>query len=543
MRQFCVLILIVPFFTSRGQLNEDFQIGLSAVRPDYIKASMTFLADDLLEGRQPGTRGFEIAAKYVESEFIGLGLVPGANGGYVQKVPLKKGVTDTKASSFALHINEKTESWDYAEHFLVNPYLPSSLVEVNAPLVFVGFGVSAPELGYNDYEKFDVKGKIVVYFNGAPSTFPSTQRAYYSSAVKLQEAVARGAVGVVTLTLPRAQRTSWEASVRRLAQGTFKWVDKNHTPVNAYPELKASVNINPLYTEKLFSNSGKNLQRVYENAQAGKPQAFALKAEASIKVVTKESYIESSNLVGYIPGSDSVLKEEYITYVAHVDHFGIGAPVKNDSIFNGAHDNASGVSILLAVAQAFRELPVAPKRSILFVVVTAEEYGLLGSDYFATNPTIDGKIVANISFDMPFFFHPLLDIVPYGAQHSTLSKHVDKVANIFNLKISPDPFPEQVVFIRSDHFSFIRKGIPALFIKSGFMTIAEDTVDRSKTDVTWRSTTYHTPQDDMKQDFNFEAAAMHAKLNFLIGYFTANDVEQPAWNKGDFFGKKFGKQD
>jgi Zn-dependent M28 family amino/carboxypeptidase len=183
------------------------------------------------------------------------------------------------------------------------------------------------------------------------------------------------------------------------------------------------------------------------------------------------------------------------------------------------------------------------RRSIIFAVVTGEESGLLGSDLFANNPTVSrDAMVANFSIDMPFFFHPVLDIVPYGAQHSSLAQPLAVAAKYLNLGIGPDPFPEQVVFIRSDHYSFIKKGIPALFIKSGFGTVADDKVDRSVADVAWRRTTYHTPQDDMTQAFNFDGAATHVKINFLTGYLVANETARPTWNRGDFFGGMFGSK-
>jgi Zn-dependent M28 family amino/carboxypeptidase len=467
-------------------------------------------------------------------------LPAGDNGNYRQGVPLQKGVVNTNESKFILGDGENREEWKYGIEFLFAPYMFTEQSELSAPLVFAGFGVSAPELGYDDYKGVDVKGKIVVLLDQAPDKFGNNERAYFSSAnIKYQEAVKRGAVGVINLGM--SARTSWEASVRRNAQGSFKWIDKNNKPGNAFEELKAISSVNPVQGEKLFKLSGKSLQKVYAAIKSGKPQSFPLKINAQLKVSSRLTQVESSNLIGLIPGSDPVLKNEYVVYVAHVDHFGIGNPVKGDSIYNGAHDNASGVAILLEVARAYRSLSVAPKRSIAIAVVTGEESGLLGSDYFATNPTVEGKIVANLALDMPFFFHPILDIVPYGVQHSSLSVHAERATKMLNLKISPDPFPEQVVFVRSDHFSFIKKGIPALFIKSGFMTSPSDTVDRAKSDVAWRSTTYHTPQDDMSQAFDFSGAATHVKVNFLIGLFTANADQAPTWNKGDFFGDRFGK--
>ena len=533
---FCLILSTSSFC----QISQEMQKALGAVSPESIEATMSFLASDLVEGRQPGTRGFAIASQYVQSQFKSLGLKPGGEDGrYLQRVVLKKGVVDRSSSTFVVKGIE-TKVWSYGNEFVFTPYMASEQSEIAAPLIFAGFGISAPELKYDDYKGIDVKGKIVVLLDQAPETFGNNERAFFSSPnTKYQEAVKRGAVGVVTLNMSR--RTSWSALVRRNAQGAFKWVDSEGRPHNSFEELKVIASANPEQHEILFSKSGKKLQDVYNRLKSGKAQSFVMNVDAELKIKTKHDTVESSNLIGVIPGSDPVLKEEFIVYVAHLDHFGIGTPVKGDSIYNGAHDNAAGVAILMEIARAFRALPVAPKRSIAMAVVTGEESGLLGSDYFATNPTVKGNIVANMTIDMPFFFHPVLDIVPYGAQHSSLSNGVAEATKILNLKISPDPFPDQVIFIRSDHFSFVKKGIPALFIKSGFMTAATDTVNRAKSDVAWRSTTYHTPQDEMSQAFDFGGAATHAKVNFLIGLLTANDKERPSWNKGDFFGEKFGK--
>ena len=522
------------------QVPADTQRALKAVSPEAIESTMNFLANDLVEGRQPGTKGFTTASQYVQTQFKALGLQPGGEDNqYVQRVLLKKGVVDKNSSTFVLR-NVNSKAWSYGNEFVFTPYMTREQSDVAAPLVFVGFGISAPELGYDDYKGIDAKGKIVVLFDQAPDIFGTNERAYFSSAnVKYQEAIKRGAVGVVTLNMSR--RSSWGAIVRRNAQGAFKWVDGHNNPHNAFEQLKVIAAINPDHQEIVFSRSGKNLGEVYRSLKSGKTGSFSLNIDAELKITTRHSIVESSNLIGVIPGSDPILKDEFIAYVAHLDHFGIGSPVKGDSIYNGAHDNASGVAILLEIARAFRALPVAPKRSIAIAVVTGEESGLLGSDYFVSNPTVKGTIVANLTIDMPFFFHPVLDIVPYGAQHSSLSNGVSEATKMLNLTISPDPFPEQVIFIRSDHFSFVKKGIPALFIKSGFMTVPSDTVNRAKSDVAWRTTTYHTPQDDMSQAFNFGGAVTHAQVNFLIGLMTANDPIKPQWNKGDFFGERFGK--
>ncbi|MBS1659679.1 MAG: M28 family peptidase [Bacteroidetes bacterium] len=506
---------------------------------------MSFLADDLVEGRQPGSRGFAIASRYIETRFIALGLQPaGLNGTYVQPVTFKKGVTIPSGCSLSLQTDGATETLINGQDFLVFPTQSNPSSEVTAPLAFVGFGVYAPELKYDDYGSLDVKGKIVVLFDGSPTSFPSNERAFFSStATKYAEAVKRGAVGALLLSA-NGQRTSFEATARRVGQGNFKWADTQGQAQGTFEQLKVIGALNSERSQQLFAKSGIDATALIAQLKAGKPQPTALKTTATMKVTTTVTDIKTSNLVSIIPGSDPVLKNEYVIFTAHLDHFGIGTPVNGDSIYNGAHDDASGVAILMEIAQTFRNLPKAPKRSIIIAVVTGEEYGLLGSDYFANHPTVPRKqIVADLSIDMPFFFHPVLDVVPYGAQHSSLSQPVETAAKYMGLKIGPDPFPEQVIFIRSDHYSFIRKGIPALFIKSGFMTVASDTVDRSKSDVGWRSTTYHTPKDDMSQAFDFDAAATHVKYNFLIGLLVSENAARPTWNKGDFFGGRFGNSE
>ncbi|HEY4335240.1 MAG TPA: M28 family metallopeptidase [Puia sp.] len=520
-------------------LQAEVAAAFKNVSPDSIRAVMSVLASDAFEGRQPGTRGFTKASEYVESKLKAYGLKPGAgNGSYLQSLSFKKAVVTSAGSSFTLGM----QSLAYGQDFLLYPYFYSPASAVAAPLVFVGYGVYAPELHYDDYGNTDVKGKIVVYLGQAPAAFPSNERAYFSSgATKYAEAVKRGAVGVITLAAA-ANPAAWDAAGKRAGQGSYRWAEANGTLQPDFPELKVLASLNPALNERLFSASGHNWNDVLEKAKAGEPQSFSLNEKASLQVTTVYTEVPTSNLVALIPGSDPQLKTQYVVYTAHVDHFGIGAPVKGDSIYNGAHDNASGVALVLEIARTFRTLPKAPKRSILITIVTGEEYGLLGSDYFIHHPTVPKKdIVANMSLDMPFFFHPVLDIVPYGALHSSLSRPVETAAGYMGLGIGPDPFPEQVVFIRSDHYSFIRQGIPSLFIKSGFKTVAADTVLRSRTDVAWRSTTYHTPQDDMSQAFDFNAGATHVKLNFLIGLLISEDSARPEWNKGDFFGGRFGR--
>nr|MBC7612455.1 M28 family peptidase [Pseudopedobacter sp.] len=540
------LLAIVSFVSAQSvfaQIDPKIQNILNQVSPDAIKGNMTFLSDDLLAGRLPGTQGFDLAKKYMEAQFISSGLKPANGKSYIQEVPLARAKVVANESSFVLVDGKKVTSLTYGREFFEYPYFDAAQSAVEAPLVFVGFGVNAPEFKYNDYQNVDVKGKIVVYINGAPNYLPDNEKAFYNTAdSKYKEAIKQGAIGIITFSLPNERKSNWDGLVNRNKNGTVKWVNADQTAGNSYPELKAVAQFNNENLDLLFEHAKTSITELKELADQGKSKSFPLMLSAKMVVKTTIEKIPSANVMGYVEGSDPKLKNEYVVYTAHLDHLGVGKAIKGDSIYNGAHDDASGLAILLQIVKAYQSLPLRPKRSIIFAGVTGEEMGLLGSDYFVNHfPMKDGKIIANLAIDMPFFFHPVLDIVPYGADHSSLGIQTKKAADMLDLKISPDPFPEQVVFIRSDHYSFIKKGIPALFIKSGFMSTAGDPTDWSKADVAWRSTTYHTPQDDMSQAFDFNAATMHVKVNFLIGYMVANDDTAPYWNKGDFFGNKLSK--
>lgn len=513
---------------------------LNSIDPNKIEGHMRFLASDLLKGRAVGSEGFEIASVYVQSQLVSLGLKPAAeDGSFIQPVPFKQATTDSDKSY--LSVNGKV--LESGEECILSPYFKNTISEIEAPLVFVGFGVSAPEFGYNDYEGVDARGKIVVYINDAPATFPSNEKAYYTtSTAKYEAALEHGAVGIISFMHPDNRRRLWASTAGRAKNGRYLWTDPEGNTPASYPALKGVASINQDKLENLFGKQYEQFKKSLSSLNNAKPASFEMNGKVKMHIETITEMVMSHNLLAEIEGSDPKLKDEYLVYAAHFDHLGIGRAIDGDSIYNGAHDNASGVAILLEIARTFKTLNPAPKRSILFAIVTGEESGLLGSDYLAHFPP-KGKenMIANISMDMPFFFHPVLDIVPYGAAHSSLGQKTQEVADFLGLGVGPDPFPEQVIFIRSDHFSFVKQGIPALFIKSGFKTGPEDKVDRSVMDVQWRSTHYHTPKDDMNQDFDFNGAATHVKVNYLIGKLVANDPNIPTWNPGDFFGKMMKK--
>jgi Zn-dependent M28 family amino/carboxypeptidase len=518
--------------------------ALKGFQGSAIKQHMTVLADDALEGRGLGSPGYEQALQYVEKAVTGYGLSPaGENGGWRQRVPLRNSVVVESGSSMKVRSATGTRTLTYAVDYMLgaDPLRPEVAID-DAPVAFVGYGVSAPALGYDDYGAgLDVKGKVVAYLSGAPAMLPSNERAYYSSgAVKDAEAVRRGAIGTISFTSPDDPRFRWDVSVATGKQGAYAWVDGQGRPNRGDPALRGSASLNHSGVAPLFAGAPTPAAAVFAAAAKSTPQAFDLATRVSVATRSTHQDVESANLVARLEGSDPTLKHEHVVYIAHVDHFGRGVAMNGDAIYNGAHDNASGVAIVLDVARAYAALPTRPRRSVLFLFVTAEERGLLGSDYFARNPTVakDG-IVADLTLDMPFLFHPLLDIVPYGAQHSTLAAPVTRAAQHLGIAIGTDPIPEQVLFIRSDHYSFVRQGVPSLFIKSGFQT-GDAAKDGAAINAAYRRDVYHKPNDDMSQAFDFDAGAKHAQLNFLTGWLVAQETARPAWNPGDFFGGVFG---
>jgi hypothetical protein len=413
------------------------------------------------------------------------------------------------------------------------------VVDVAGPLVFVGFGVTAPERGYDDYAGVDARGKIVVLFSGGPPSFPATERAHYATArMKQENAVRHGAVGILSMR-SRAQTASWESIVRQARTGSMAWLGARSRPSGAFPAIRAIGRLADSAAAQLFHGMPRSYDELLTAAEKEMPQGFDLPWRASIRTVTKHDHVRSSNVAALLPGADPRLRDEVVVYTAHLDHLGMGEPIQGDSIYNGAVDNASGSAALLEVARTYVRLPRPPRRSVLFLAVTAEEKGLLGSDYFAEHPTVPReRIVANLNMDGLSILYPLRDLVAMGAEHSSLDQVVEQAANRLGIELSPDPFPEQVFFIRSDQYSFVKRGVPSLFL---FMGVHSDSgIDAAARFREWGRTRYHTPQDDLEQPLDLKSGARHAQLNFLVGLEIANAEQKPRWKEGDFFGRTFG---
>ena len=516
--------------------------ALAQVRPEAIKAHIAYLADDRLQGRQPGTAGYQLAVDYVTRQLKAAGVQPaGEAGTYVQKVRLRRAFVSPSAT-FAVRDAQGTDlaltaGSDYVVY--PSPELPATAV-ADVPLAFAGFGISAPELGYDDYAGLDVQGKVVLIVRGAPRKFASTVASASQDLAGLLQAAARhGAVGVV-LAITHA------GPLPDLRRGTYsvlgpdgRVVASRSFAVGSHQQLYAVVSAAML--NRFFQTTALDSGQVFAAMRNGKPASAVLRTTISASAQATYQDIESYNVVGKILGSDAKLREEYVVHSAHLDHLGIGPPVKGDSIYNGAHDNASGVACVLEIAKIYSRLKLKPKRTMLFVFVTGEELGLLGSSAFAANPTVPkARIVADINMDMPTIIAPLLSVVALGGQHSTLIRPVTRACAYLGIALEPDPEPEQNRFIRSDQYSFVTAGIPALHLKYGNRTV-DGRNNLSEQVKEWRAVTYHKPQDDSNGRFDFEAGKKYVQLCFLVGYQVAQDAARPQWNKGDFFGQRYGK--
>lgn len=516
--------------------------AMATIRPQAIRADMRFLADDLLEGRGTATRGHEIAAKFVASQFEAMGLEPaGENGTYFQSVTLRSIRVDEKQTRLTVASGQKAEVFVFGQDFIAWGDAGRTETSVEAGVVYVGFGVTAPEKGYDDYRGVDVKGKIVAYQFGAPPQFKTAIRAHYSSgAVKAANAAAHGAVGRILLDSPDLEHLDpFTEQVRELVFPTLRWLDAKGRPNDYFSELRGSVFLSMDGVKKLLVGSSKSPEEIYEAAKAGKPVSFFLPVTAKINLVATHQAINSPNVIASLQGIDPQLRDEYVVYTAHLDHLGIGEPVNADKIYNGAMDNASGIACLLEIAKAFVKINPRPRRSILFVAVTGEEADMLGSDYFAHYPTVQKQaLAANVNMDGAGVLWPIEDVIPYGADHSTLIAAVQEAATRLKLAVSPDPVPEAVMFIRSDQYSFVKQGIPAVWPNSGIKS-SDPKIKPGEVVVKWMETTYHKPQDDMNQPFDFESGAKYARFCFLLGYLVAQKTERPKWNAGDFFGELY----
>nr|WP_087574700.1 M28 family metallopeptidase [Sphingomonas sp. CDS-1] len=506
-----------------------------AITGEAIRADIGFLADDLLEGRDAGTRGYDIAARYVAARFETLGLQQALPNSWYQPVTLAVARLD-KAPPPSLTIGGRR--FANGDDVAIGAFGREPRQSIEAQAVFVGFGLKSDREKINDYAGLDLKGKFAVALSGSAVGMPSEIGAHLA-AEKSLAAQQAGAIGLITIpSASMLARTPWDKLRERAQSPMVSWIDKSGQPYVRTPAIRGTGTVTGAAAEALLAGSGKSLAMIRAQAEkkGARPKGFALKQSIRIDRASSVETAPSRNVLAVLPGSDPALAHEYVLLMAHLDHLGVKEDAKGpDKVYNGAMDNASGVATMLAVAKAFAESGERPRRSILFAAVTAEEDGLLGSQYLAKNPVLPAgaKLVGVVNLDMPILTYDFQDVVAFGAEHSTLGPIVAKAARAEGVSLSPDPLPAEGLFTRSDHYRFVQEGVPAVFLMTGFAGPGKEAFEH------FLKTDYHQPSDQMSLPFHWEAAAKFAKVNYAIAREIADEQEAPRWYKGDFFGAAF----
>ncbi len=511
-------------------------VGMTPVfEANQLRAHMAFLADDALEGREAGTRGYDLAAKYVAANFERLGLeAAGDSVSFFQQVTFQETSLTSDSTRMTFGERELVMGKDFV--VFADPLREES--RATGPAVFVGFGLDAPNFGFNDYEGLDVEGKVVVVMVGAPDNLSSEERSYLGSrSTKMQTAADKGATAVLFVSSPDFEkRISFERLARFVGRRGTTWVAPDGHAFSTASDLKAAGWLSHEAAALLFEGSGKDFETILQESETQAPASVELSIPVEIYTASTRKRFTSPNVAALLRGSDPELRDEVVVLSAHLDHEGIGRAVAGDSIYNGALDNSAGVSVLIEVARAFADAGKRPRRSVLFLAVTAEEKGLLGSAYYAAHPSVEGmRLVANVNLDMPLLLYDFADVVAFGADRSSIGATVATAAARLGLQLSPDPMPEEGIFTRSDHYSFVKQGVPAVFLVTGFANGGDAAFK------TFMSNHYHRPSDQMDLPIDFQAAAKFALVNWMIASDLANDPVTPSWKDGDFFGELFGR--
>lgn len=510
---------------------------------NYVK----FLSDDGFEGRAPGSRGGELAAKFLAMQLQSFGIKPGNKGSYFQPVSLvaAKANRDTK-----LRISNRNNNFDYdfGDDFVATTGAQTENVNVDAELVFVGYGIDAPEQKWNDYkgDKDDYRGKILVMMvndppptSSEPNRFGGKGLTYYGRwTYKYEEAARRGAAGVILIHTNDSAGYGW--NVVRTSNGNWRF-EVARTANDKTPFLQIKSWMTNETAKRIFDHAGKNLDELREKAadKDFKPVNLGVRAKINLKSEIKR--LDSNNVVGIWEGSDNTLKNEYVIYTAHWDHLGVGeANSKGDTIYNGALDNASGCAQVLALAEAITKLPKKeqPKRSQVFLFTTAEEQGLLGAEWYALNPVFPlEKTAANINIDGGNFLGLTANYGALGAERSDLNEIIQRVLKSRNMSFLADARPEQGYFFRSDHFPFAKMGVPALSIQNGNDFVGKPKDFAEKFFENYNRNNYHQPSDEFSEDWRFDGMVQALDVTMAIAMEASNQKKLPRYNKTDEFAK------
>jgi Zn-dependent M28 family amino/carboxypeptidase len=488
------------------------------------------ISDDKYEGRDTGSKGEQRAQEYIVQQLRAVGVEPAGEGGYFQTVKLRTLEIAEPESRLTLILDGKAQPITLGEQaFFSTRYSLSP--KIDAPLVFVGYGLNIPETNYDDFAGLDLKNKVAVIVTGSPADVPSALSAHYQSRAERWKALkAAGAIGFIQIPNPASMDLPWS----RMS------LNRNHASMDLVgPEFdetagaQLAVAFNPAHADLLLQGTGHSFEEIAALAKDRKPLPhFPLAVSVSAVTRTHSQDMQSSNIVAKIAGSDPKLKDEYVVLSAHIDHVGIGEPINGDRIYNGAMDNGSGSALLIDVARSLKLTHTKLKRSLLLVWVTGEEKGLLGSKYFAAHPTVPAKaMVADLNTDMFLPIIPLKVLTVYGLAESDLGERVIAVGKSLGVDVQPDPTPLFNVFIRSDQYNFVRHGVPSLMIDVG----AVPGTPEAKTIKTWRTERYHAPSDDANQPVDLATAAGYEEVIRALTVEVANDAKRPQWKQDSFF--------
>ena len=486
------------------------------------------LADDNMEGRGTGTPGLQRAEAYVVDQLKQAGVQPAGTNGFYQPIKFRTRLLDESKSSLALVQNDKTENISLGDEAIFSTRVDLA-PQVDAPLVFAGYGLRIPELGYDDFAGLDVKGKVIVTFSGSPSNIPGPLASHYNSAAEKARMMRElGVLGSIGVPNPYAMDLPWS---RIASSRTIPAMAIDDPSMDESKGIQLSATWNPARAEELFEGSGHSFAEIANLGKDRKPLPhFALAKSVRARTKLIETKVESANVVGKISGNDPKLRDEYVVLSAHIDHLGIGPAINGDKIYNGAMDNGSGTAAILEVAKSLKGEKL--KRSVLVVFVTGEEKGLLGSHYFATHPTVPShSMVADINTDMFLPIFPMKSLIVYGLEESTLGDVATEVAKQEGIKTLPDPEPLLNHFIRSDQYSFIKQGVPSLALKVGF---DKGSLEEAKVHE-WSQSRYHAPSDDLQQPVDLSAAAKFEEVVRGLAVNVANSDARPTWKPDSFF--------
>jgi Zn-dependent M28 family amino/carboxypeptidase len=515
-----LLVLILPAFAQQ-QSHFDGNSWWG-----YVKV----LAADDMEGRETGSPELRRAEKYVVEQLKSAGLEPAGANGYYQAVQFEQRQIVESESSLALLNKEQVEPLKLGEDAIFSTRVDLA-PKMEAPLVFVGYGLSVPERNYDDLAGQDLRGKVAVIFAGAPAELPGALASHHSSAGERWKALAKaGAVGTITILNPASMDIPWSRISANRAHPSMALSGREFDETAGQ---KLAVILNPARAAMLFEGSGHTLDEIVDLAKDRKQlPRFALAISIKAKATVKKQQVESANVIAKLTGSDPKLKNEYVVLSAHIDHIGVGEPINGDRIYNGAMDNAAGSAVLLDVAASLKKSPEQHKRSLLFLFVTGEEKGLLGSRYFTEHPTVrPDSMIAEINIDMFLPIVPLKVLTVYGLAESDLGDMAQETAQSVGIRVQPDPEPQRNAFIRSDQYNFIRHGIPGLAMGVGW----EKGSPEQQIFKDWLTQRYHAPSDDLNQPVDLSAAGKYEEIIRLLMLRVAGDGQRPRWKADSFF--------